>query len=187
MSTKQETKINKQTETEEQPVEEPEEGKVAEELIEEQQKRIQELEEELEQVKETHLRKAAEIENMRKRLQRDREQIFFTSREAAVEGFLPVNDDLRRTVEALKEAEAESSFIEGVELVANKFEQVLEKYGVERIDQTGVPFDVNLHDAMLSQKPEDDSVESGIVLQVLENGYKMGDKTIRHAKVIVSE
>ncbi|MEX0647115.1 MAG: nucleotide exchange factor GrpE [Balneolaceae bacterium] len=157
------------------------------ELVEEQQKRINELEEELEKLKDTQLRKAAEMENMRKRMQREREQIFRTSREVALEAFLPVNDDLIRTLNALKDANADSSYLEGVELVANKFQNVLEQYGVERIDQTGVPFDVNLHDAMLNQKPGDDSIESGTVLQVLENGYRIGDKTIRHAKVIVSE
>jgi molecular chaperone GrpE len=64
---------------------------------------------------------------------------------------------------------------------------VLTKHDVERINQTGVPFDVDLHDAMMRQKAEDGSVESGTVLQVIENGYRMGDKTLRHAKVIVSE
>jgi molecular chaperone GrpE len=156
-------------------------------LIEEQQKRINDLEEELQKVKDSQLRKAAEMDNMRKRLRREREQIFQTAREAALEAFLPINDDLVRTLQAMKENEADSSYVDGVQLIANKFEDVLEKHNVKRIDQTGVPFDVDLHDAMLRQKPEDDSVESGTVLQVLENGYRIGDKTLRHAKVIVSE
>ena len=159
----------------------------ADELIVEQQKRIQELEEELNQVKDSQLRKAAEMENMRKRMRREREQIFQTAREAALEAFLPINDDLVRTLQAMKENEADSSYVDGVQLIANKFEDVLEKHNVKRIDETGVPFDVDLHDAMLRQKPEDDSIESGTVLQVLENGYRIGDKTLRHAKVIVSE
>jgi molecular chaperone GrpE len=157
------------------------------ELIIEQQKRINELEEELKKVKDSQLRKAAEMDNMRKRLRREREQIFQTAREAALEAFLPINDDLVRTLQAMKENEADSSYVDGVQLIANKFEDVLDKHNVKRIDETGVPFDVDLHDAMLRQKPEDDSIESGTVLQVLENGYRIGDKTLRHAKVIVSE
>lgn len=157
------------------------------ELIELQQKRINELEEELSSVKENHLRKAAEMENFKKRLQRERDQVFQKSRESAIEAFLPINDDLRRTLEALERSNADSTFIDGVKLVADKFEDVLNRYNVKRIDETGVPFDVDLHDAMMRQKPEDDSVESGVVLQVLENGYRIGDKTLRHAKVIVSE
>lgn len=158
-------------------------------LIEEQQKRINELEEEIEHIRDTQLRKAAEMENMRRRLQREREQIFQLSKETAVQDFLPVSDDLQRTLEAIeKDATKESSgLLDGIKLVADKFDQILEKHGVERINQTGVPFDVDLHDALLRQKPEDDSVESGTVLQVIENGYRMGEKTLRHAKVIVSE
>ena len=156
-------------------------------LIAVQQQRIQELEEELDQTKEKQLRKAAEMENMRKRMQRERELIYQTAREAAIEEFLPVNDDLLRTIQALESSNADSSYMDGIEMVADKFEEVLKKYGVERIDQTDVPFNVDLHDAMLIQKPEDDSVESGTVLQVIENGYIIGEKTLRHAKVIVSE
>lgn len=156
-------------------------------LIIEQQNRINELEEELGQTKDAQLRRAAEMDNMRKRLRREREQIFQTAREAALEEFLPINDDLIRTLQVMKDNEADSSYVDGVQLIANKFENVLEKYDVKRIDKTGVPFDVDLHDAMLRQKAEDDAIESGMVLQVLENGYRIGDKTLRHAKVIVSE
>ena len=155
--------------------------------IREQQEEIENLREEVESVKETQLRKAAEMENMRKRLERERVQVFENARRAAVESFLPVNDDLLRTLKAVEEADAEPTYLDGIKMVANKFEDVLQKYGVERIDEEGVPFDVDLHDAMLRQKPEDDTIESGMVLQILENGYRIGEKTIRHAKVIVSE
>lgn len=157
------------------------------ELVEQQQKRINELEEEIQSVKDNHLRKAAEMENFKKRLQRERESVYQKSRENAIEAFLPVNDDLRRTLEALEQANADKSFVDGVRLVADKFQDVLDRYNVERIDEEGVPFDVDLHDAMLRQPANDDSVESGTVLQVLESGYRIGDKTLRHAKVIVSE
>jgi len=161
--------------------------KEQQELINEQQILIDDLKEEIQQVKDTQLRKTAEMENMRKRLERERVQTFDKARQAAVESFLPVNDDLLRTLKAMEEADAEPTYLDGIKMVANKFEDVLQKYGVKRIDEEGVPFDVDLHDAMLRQKPEDVSAESGIVLQVLENGYRINDKTIRHAKVIVSE
>jgi len=155
--------------------------------IREQEEEIEHLREEMETVKETQLRKAAEMENMRKRLERERVQVFESARRSAVESFLPVNDDLLRTLNAMEEADAEPTYLDGIKMVANKFEDVLQKYGVERIDEEGVPFDVDLHDAMLRQKPDDDSIESGTVLQILENGYRIGERTIRHAKVIVSE
>ncbi len=156
-------------------------------LLLEQQKRINSLEEELGRVKDTQLRKAAEMENFKKRLQREREQLFHSSREAAIEAFLPVYDDLHRTLEALEDADADESYLNGIKLVAAKFDEILKRYDVETIEETGVPFDVDLHDALMRKQPEDDSIESGTVLQVFEKGYKMGDKTLRHAKVIVSE
>jgi molecular chaperone GrpE len=156
-------------------------------LLEGQQKRINALEEELGRVKDTQLRKAAEMENFKKRLQRERDQLFLISREAAIEAFLPVYDDLHRTLEALEDADADESYLNGIKLVAAKFDEILKRYGVEAIEETGVPFDVDLHDALMRKEPEDDSIESGTVLQVFEKGYKMGDKTLRHAKVIVSE
>lgn len=157
------------------------------ELMVEQQNRIQQLEEEVQQIRDTHLRKAAEMDNMKKRLQRDRQQVFQTAREAAIEEFLPISDDLGRTLDAMKEGDAQDAYVDGVQMIATKFDDVLAKYGVERINETGVPFDVDLHDALLRQKPQDNTVESGTILQVVENGYKIGDKTLRHAKVIVSE
>src|SRR5690625_7732423 len=87
----------------------------------------------------------------------------------------------------MKQGDANDAYVEGLQLVADKFDQVLAKYEVTRIDETGVPFDVDLHDAMMRVKPEDDSVESGTVLQVRENGHIMAGKTLRNAKAIVSE
>lgn len=157
------------------------------ELLEEKDQTLEELREELESTKDAHLRKAAELENVRKRVQRERAQVFETARADALEDFLPINDDLRRTLKAFEDVDVDENFMDGVKLVADKFEEVLKKHGVERIDEEMVPFDVDLHDAMMRQKPEEEDIESDMVLKVLENGYRIGDRTIRHAKVIVSE
>lgn len=153
----------------------------------EQLDRIEELEAELAHTKDSLLRKAAELDNVRKRVQRERVQLFEEAKAGALEDFMPIADDLLRTLKAAEESEIEDSFLEGVNLVADKFKNVLEKHGVERIDETGVPFDVNLHDAMMKQPAPDKKTGSDVVLQVLESGYKIGNRTIRHAKVIVSE
>lgn len=149
--------------------------------------KIQELERELESAKDGMLRKAAELDNVRKRVQRERVQLFEEAKAGALEDFMPIADDLLRTLKAAEESEIEDSFLEGVNLVADKFQKVLEKHGVERINETGVAFDVNLHDAMMKQPAPDKKTGSDVVLQVLESGYKIGNRTIRHAKVIVSE
>lgn len=157
------------------------------ELLIAREQKIEELQSELSNAKDTHLRKAAELENYRKRMQRERSQIYEKAKASALEEFLDINDDLRRSLKAAEDLDIDSTFMDGVLLVANKFDEVLKKYGVERIDEAGVPFDVDLHDAMMRQKSEDEDVDSDIVLDVIENGYRMGDRTIRHAKVIVSE
>ncbi len=149
--------------------------------------RIEQLESELASAKDGMLRKAAELENVRKRVQRERVQLFEEAKAGALEDFMPIADDLIRTLKAAEESKIEDSFLEGVTLVAEKFQNVLEKHGVERIDETGVPFDVNLHDAMMKQPAPDEETGSDIVLDVIESGYKIGNRTIRHAKVIVSE
>lgn len=148
---------------------------------------IEELEQKLSEAKDAHLRKAAELENYRKRVQRERSQIYETAKANALEDFLEINDDLQRTLTAAEDLEVNDTFMDGVMLVANKFKEVLDKHGVERIDEEGVPFNVDYHDAMMRQKPEDDSIGSDTVLNVIESGYRIGDRTIRHAKVIVSE
>ena len=152
---------------------------------------ISELRDELERAQDSLLRKAAELENLRKRVQRERTQLFESAKVNAVEKFLPINDDLQRTTEAIENAETDTGvddhFVDGVSMIADKFQDTLKSLGVKPINETGVPFNVDLHDALFKQKPEDDSVDSDTVLQIVENGYRMGDRTIRHAKVIVSE
>jgi molecular chaperone GrpE len=149
--------------------------------------KIEKLEEELNEAKDAHLRKAAELENYKKRVQKERTQVYETAKANALRDFLSINDDLRRTLKASEDLDVDPTFLDGVNMVASKFEDVLNKHGVERIDEKLVPFNVDLHDAMMRRKPEDDSIDSDMVLDVIENGYRMGDRTIRHAKVIVSE
>ncbi|MEQ9263886.1 MAG: nucleotide exchange factor GrpE [Balneolaceae bacterium] len=155
--------------------------------VDEQEVKIQKLEQDLADARDTVLRKAAELENVRKRVQRERVALFEDAKIAALEDFLPISEDMKRALGAVEGNEVNESFLEGVKLVANKFEEVLAKYGVESIDETGIPFDVNLHDAMLRQPAPKKKIKSDTVLQVLESGYRIGNKVIKHAKVIVSE
>ncbi len=157
------------------------------ELLVTRDREVETLEQELTEAKDSYLRKAAELENVRKRVKRERSQIYETAKANALEDFLDINDDLQRTITAAEDLDVNPTFMDGVLLVANKFKEVLDKNGVQRIDEEGVPFDVDLHDAMMRQKPEDDGTDSDIVLNVIESGYRIGDRTIRHAKVIVSE
>ncbi|MCC5934902.1 MAG: nucleotide exchange factor GrpE [Balneolales bacterium] len=147
---------------------------------------IEQLKEQLQSKEDQILRKIAEFENMRRRTNRERLQLFDDAKIKAVADFLPVFDDLGRSLQNVPEGSS-NAFTDGVKMVHSKFASTLEKMGVEPIDETGIPFDVELHDALMRQPAPDDSTESNTVLQVLETGYKLGEKVIRHAKVIVSE
>lgn len=158
-----------------------------EEEIDEQQLLIEQLQQELADSKELLLRKAAELENIRKRVQKERIALFEESKIVALEDFLPISEDMKRVMEAADASKIEKGFLEGLKLIGNKFEEVISKYGVEAINKVNVPFDVELHDAMLKQSAPNKKTKSDTVLQVLESGYKIGNRVIKHAKVIVSE
>lgn len=156
-------------------------------LLEKRDEKMEELQGQVDELKESHLRRAAELENIKKRIKKERAQVFESAKIRALEDFLAINDDFRRTIKAFEDMDVDDDFFKGILMIANKFEQVLKDHGVERIDEEMVPFDVELHDAMMRQKPDDENIDSDQVLKVVENGYKIGDRTIRHAKVIVSE
>ncbi len=159
----------------------------AESELDELRSRVAALEDELKHTQDHLYRKAAEMENMRKRHERDRQMLFQSSRIDAVRNFLAVNDDLIRTLAVAGTLDVQPvSFLEGVQMVAGKFQQVLAGYNVQLIAEENVPFDVNIHEAMMRQ-PAPEGMGENMVVKVFEPGYKMGDTVIRHAKVIVTQ
>ena len=165
---------------------EPNEALV-EEVAEEEIDLVAQLQHDLANTKDALLRKAAELENVRKRVQKERIGLFEDARIQALQDIIPIAEDMNRTLEASASTEIDENFLQGVQMVASKFEQLFERYGVEPINQAQVPFDVDVHDAMLRQPTDDPAIPSNTVLQVLESGYKLGNRVIKHAKVIVSE
>lgn len=149
--------------------------------------RIADLEREIAESQDKMLRRAAEFENMKRRLERERIQIFAQARQDAVSPFLDIYEDLLRTIEATEKTELSDQFKQGVTLIGEKFAKALDAFSISVINDTNVPFDVDLHDALMRQPAPDDKTESNTVLQILSPGYKMGNQVIRHAKVIVSQ
>jgi molecular chaperone GrpE len=134
--------------------------------------------------KDQMLRRAAEFENYKRRVESDSAAIMRSANEALLSALLPVVDDFARSMKAgkgLKDAEA---FYSGVELIHGKFLKVLEKFGVVAFESLGKPFDVRFHDALL-QIPRPDVVPHTVIEEV-ERGYMLNDRVLRHAKVIVS-
>ena len=139
---------------------------------------------ELVQHREAMLRMQAEMDNLRKRLIRDLEK----SRRFALEGFmkdlLQVRDSLERGLDLADEATTAESLREGKQLTLKMLSKVLADHGLEEIDPQGEPFDPELHEAM-TMRPSDEHPES-TVLDVLQKGYRLHDRLIRPARVIVS-
>ena len=124
----------------------------------------------------------AEFDNYRKRAARDQEQLAARAHERLVKELLPVLDDLERALAAAEEHE-EAQLEEGVRLVHRALVDALQKEGLAEIETDG-QFDPHVHEALLSQP--DDEQESGAILDVLQKGYRIGDKVLRPARVIVA-
>jgi molecular chaperone GrpE len=128
-------------------------------------------------------RTKADFENYRKRALRDQERLVAHAHERLVKELLPILDDLERALEAAERHE-EAALVDGVKLVQKSLRKALEKEGLAEIETEG-PFDPHVHEAMLTQPGN--GAESGSVLGVVQRGYRLGDKVVRPARVIVAE
>ena len=131
----------------------------------------------------SYLRLAADFDNYRKRVAREHSELTARANERLVNELLPVLDDLERALEAAAEHE-EAKLEEGVQLVHRSLAALLERHGLKEIETEGA-FDPHVHEALLAQPAED--AEQGSVLQVLQKGYRLGDRVVRPARVIVAE
>ena len=126
-------------------------------------------------------RVAAEFENYRKRVLRDQESLVARAHERLVKELLPVLDDLERALAAAEEHE-EAKLEEGVRLVHRELAAALAREGLAEIETNGV-FDPHVHEALLSQPSDQDE---GSVLEVVQKGYRLGDRVLRPARVVVA-
>jgi molecular chaperone GrpE len=126
-------------------------------------------------------RLAAEFDNFRKRSARENAALAERANERLVKELIPILDDLGRALEAATEHE-EAKLEEGVRLVHRAMSDLLKKEGLAEIETEG-KFDPHVHEALLSQ-PSD--VEEGLVIEVVQKGYKLGDKVLRPARVVVA-
>ena len=140
-----------------------------------------ELERERDEYLDALQRLKAEFDNYRKRAARDQESFAARASEALVKELLPVMDDLERALDAAERHE-EATLEDGVRLVHQALAQVLRKHGLEEIETNG-RFDPHVHEALLSQ-PSD--AEEGSVIDVLQKGYRLGDRVLRPARVVVA-
>ncbi len=132
------------------------------------------------------VRKAADLENARRRHQRERDEMTKYAAESVLKEIVPVLDDLERAVEHLTaNYEGDASVVQGAEMVARKFKQVLERRGVVAVEGVGKPFDPQFHEAI--QQREDTSVPNNTVVQEFQRGYLLHDRLLRPALVVVAQ
>jgi molecular chaperone GrpE len=140
------------------------------------------LKAELDHVRDIYLRKLAEFDNFRKRVEREREDLRLAGVEEMVRELLPVLDNFER---ALQHAEDDSgAFQQGVEMIAKQLWDTVERRGVKEVNPVGQPFDPELHEAV--QRVEDGQYPPGTVAWVMLKGYTMGDRLVRPAMVGVA-
>src|SRR5207249_3935853 len=139
----------------------------------------------LEKERDEHLndlkRVAADFENYRKRVARDQESLAARAHERLVKELLPVLDDLERALAAAEEHE-EAKLEEGVRLVHRELVDALSREGLLEIDTDG-RFDPHVHEALLAQPSDEDE---GTVIEVIQKGYRLGDRVLRPARVVVA-
>lgn len=164
----------------ENPVEEGEETTAVEEDP------LAKLEGELAQEKDKFLRLFAEFENYKKRTTKERLELFKTAGQEVMVALLPVMDDFERALAEIDRS-GDAELLKGVELIQNKLKETLKAKGLEQMAVgEGDAFDAEIHEA-LTQIPAPDKKLKGKVLDVVEKGYILGDKIIRHPKVVVGQ
>ena len=130
------------------------------------------------------LRKAAEFENFRRRRDREFEETIRLANEGLISRLLPVLENFERALNHQDSGENLEAYRKGVEMIVQQFREALKREGLEVVEAVGQSFDPNLHEALM-QTPSD-AHEAGLICEEVERGYRLKERVIRHAKVIVS-
>ncbi len=171
---KEEKKIEEQIEEQ---VEQPIEEEVQEQVQEEAAPSIEELEARIAELEDKNLRMMAEFDNYRRRTNKEKLELMATAGERIFTDMLPLVDDFERALAVIDD--------EGVRLIYNKFLAFLDKNDVHPIETEGVDFNTDEHEAVTTFAAGED--QKGKVIDCTQKGYKLGDKVIRFAKVVVGE
>ena len=148
------------------------------------EKKIADLEAQVEHEKKEYLFLMADFENFRKRTLKEKADLIKNGAESAMRDLLPVVDDLERAIDAINKGGDLDSLKEGVDLIYNKFVKYLESQHVKAIDSTGKDFGTDVHEAV-TMFPAPDPSMKGKVIDTTIKGYMINDKVLRHAKVVV--
>ena len=147
---------------------------------------VAQLQAEVSSWKDKYLRQAAEFDNYRKRVMREKAELIKNGGEKVISDLLPVLDDFERAQSSASQTPDAETLKEGLDLIMGKLISILSKAGLQKIDAVGQPFDVDYHEA-IAMVPASSEELKGKVLDQVQAGYKLNDKVIRHAKVAVAQ
>ncbi len=149
-------------------------------------KKLEEKETALTELSDKYMRLAAEYDNFRRRSQKEKESVYTDAAAAIVKRWLPLLDNLDRAefVSGQYEHEDARKVCEGIQMIQKQADEVLSSMGIEEIECRGQPFDPELHDAVMHV--EDDQYDASSIVEVLQKGYRLRDRIIRHAMVKVA-
>ena len=193
--TEKDIKIEDEETLEEAPVEETDKEAESEEVETEEAAEEEEAEEkdplekaqdEIAELKDKWLRSVAEFENYRKRTLKERAELILNGGEKFITAILPILDDMERAIENGKKTDDPDVLREGIELIYQKFMKTLEAQGVRKIEALDADFNTDVHEAV-AMVPGMGDDKKGKVIDCLQQGYKLNDKVIRHAKVAVGQ
>ena len=149
------------------------------------QTRLEEAYGKRDELQNKYLRTAAELDNLRKRSAREREEVASRTRANVIGDLLPAVDAFRLGLEDAQTREETKGVVEGFAMVMTQLETILGEHGLSVVDPAGQPFDHNLHEAVAREKSDD--VEEDIVLSTVRVGYKLGGRLLRPAAVVISK
>lgn len=193
MSTQENHNVEEEMAKQEETVTENAEQQAAAEAAEEQQEVADPVMQELkaakatiEEQKDKYLRLSAEFDNYRKRTLKEKAELIKNGGEKAISAILPILDDLERALQNMQKADDVKAMYEGIDLIYQKFLKGLSQEGLQKMEPVGEVFDTDYHEAVaLVPAPSED--QKGKVLDCVQTGYKLNDKVIRHAKVVVAQ
>jgi molecular chaperone GrpE len=160
-------------------------GESQESRVEELQRRIKELELENSELKAQYLRKQADFENFRKRMQREKQEAKKYSNQELLQDLISIIDDFERAIKSAEESKDFDSFHSGIQLIERQFINMLEtKYGLTRMESEGEEFDPQKHEAIAMVESPEHDVQT--VVEDYQKGYMIHDRVLRHAKVRVA-
>lgn len=149
-------------------------------------KELNEKQKEVDELKDKHLRLSAEFDNYRKRTLKEKAELIKNGAEKTLTAILPILDDFERALKNLEVSEETKAMYEGVELIFNKFNKVLNQEGLHMIETKDKEFDTDFCEA-IALVPAPSEEMKGKILDCVQTGYMLNDKVIRHAKVVVAQ